>query len=207
MVINNFICIYVLVFPDKSMEQRQAIRDNDVKAATTCAIIVMLFTIAWSPYTIIALIGIWGDQSLVTPYSNALPVLFAKTSAFYNPIVYAIMNDRFRSIIWSLVKRGLGRGDRRTPGSNGSPADLTKINSITGRPRSMHSTRTSDASSKDSEILYLNALKKRVSYTVPLIAIPERLHSQHEIVVLAQTTFSVGGNENENGEANTPLLY
>ncbi|GAU92241.1 hypothetical protein RvY_04346-4, partial [Ramazzottius varieornatus] len=109
------------IYSEKSLEQRQVIQDNDVKAATTCAIIVVLFVLAWGPYTVVALIGIWGDQSLVTPYSNALPVLFCKTSAVYNPVVYALMNKRFRSVVWSFFQHGYSSGDQRTSGSSCNP--------------------------------------------------------------------------------------
>ncbi|GAU92194.1 hypothetical protein RvY_04307 [Ramazzottius varieornatus] len=125
-----------------SLEQRQVIQDNDVKAATTCAIIVVLFVLAWGPYTVVALIGIWGDQSLVTPYSNALPVLFCKTSAVYNPVVYALMNERL--------------------------------------------------------------LQKRVSFTVPLVAIPESPHSGYADVMRERSPPPV---EDEDGDVHFPLLH
>ena len=117
------------------------------------------------------------------------------------------MKQRFRTVIWSFVKRALGRDDRRISGNSGSPADQSRINSITGRPRGWLSTRTSNASSKDSEMLHLNVMKRRVSFTVPLVAIPEKLHSELEVEVRTQVKFFVGGDESVNGEANIPLLY
>ena len=78
---------------------------NDIKACRTCATIVALFLVAWTPYLIIALIGVFGDRTLVTPMVNAIPSLFAKSSCVYNPIVYALKNQKFRRAILSLMGR------------------------------------------------------------------------------------------------------
>ena len=53
----------------------------------------------------------------------------------------------------------------------------------------------------------MNVMKRRVSFTVPLVAIPEKLHSELEVEVRTQVKFFVGGDESVNGEANIPLLY
>lgn len=66
--------------------------------------ITLLFCFSWLPYACIALLSTFGQSDLVTPYVTTLPGLFAKTSVIYNPIVYAIMNDRFRNEILCLVR-------------------------------------------------------------------------------------------------------
>jgi hypothetical protein len=59
-------------------------------AAQTLAIMVSLFVASWLPYALIAQFGILGLSDLVTPYSAEIPVLLAKTSAVWNPVIYAL---------------------------------------------------------------------------------------------------------------------
>jgi len=49
---------------------------------------ISLWVIAWTPFAVISLIGIHGNQKLLTPLVSTLPILFAKTSCLYNPIIY-----------------------------------------------------------------------------------------------------------------------
>nr|QYF06619.1 rhabdomeric opsin [Macrobiotus sp.] len=58
----------------------------DVKTTKTSALIVIGWCVAWTPYTVIALLGIFTDRSHLTPLAAHLPALFAKTAAVYNPI-------------------------------------------------------------------------------------------------------------------------
>ena len=58
--------------------------------AKTVLIVVFLFCLSWMPYAIISLIGVYGDQSMITPLASAIPGLFAKASTIYNPVIYAI---------------------------------------------------------------------------------------------------------------------
>lgn len=71
---------------------------SEIKATKNALIIITLFTIAWFPYTIVALLAQFSENRnyYVTPYSTTLSALFAKTSAIYNPIVYALTNRKFK---------------------------------------------------------------------------------------------------------------
>nr|QYF06625.1 rhabdomeric opsin [Paramacrobiotus richtersi] len=90
---------------------------SEVKAATTCAVIVGLFCLAWTPYALVALISTFGRPDLVSPYVNSLPALFAKASAVYNPIVYALMNERFRRAVLVMLRLRRPSSRHRFPGS------------------------------------------------------------------------------------------
>nr|QYF06618.1 rhabdomeric opsin [Macrobiotus sp.]QYF06621.1 rhabdomeric opsin [Macrobiotus sp.] len=61
-------------------------RRVDVKTTKTSVLVVIGWCVAWTPYTVIALLGILTDRSLLTPQVAHLPALFAKTAAVYNPI-------------------------------------------------------------------------------------------------------------------------
>ena len=113
--------------------------DSDTRAALTCTIIVVLFVLAWGPYALVAVFGMVGEQSRITPILNALPVCFAKSSAVYNPIVYALMNEKFREAICSLLNCKEKKSYLRN-GSHGANQDRGRSRS---RSRSL-STSGSD---------------------------------------------------------------
>ena len=60
------------------------------------ALMIALFIGSWLPYALVATFGIVGLDQLVTPYSAELPVMLAKASAIWNPIVYALKHPRYR---------------------------------------------------------------------------------------------------------------
>jgi len=68
----------------------------EIRIAKVAMINITLWVIAWTPFAVICLIGITGDQKLLTPLVSTLPILFAKTSCVYNPLIYAISHPKFR---------------------------------------------------------------------------------------------------------------
>lgn len=62
---------------------------------------IFFFSLAWSPYAIITLYAQFGSniENVVTPYTTALPAIFAKLSSVYNPIVYTLTNMECREYL------------------------------------------------------------------------------------------------------------
>ena len=52
---------------------------------------------------------------MLTAGEAEIPELMAKASVIYNPIVYTIMNERFRRTLWVIVT---GNGAHVVPGSS-----------------------------------------------------------------------------------------
>nr|QYF06616.1 rhabdomeric opsin [Macrobiotus pallari] len=70
----------------KKMAPRCGSQRVDVKTTKTSALIVAGWCVAWTPYTIVALLAIFSDRTQLTPLVAHIPALFAKTAAVYNPI-------------------------------------------------------------------------------------------------------------------------
>ena len=68
-----------------------------------CTICVLFFVIAWSPYAVLCLWAAYGDPSDIDLIKSMLPALFAKASAMFNPVVYALTNKRFRSAFFCIL--------------------------------------------------------------------------------------------------------
>nr|QKY89066.1 Rhabdomeric opsin [Chaetopleura apiculata] len=91
----------------KDIRQGQDQR-TELKTAKIAFYTITLFLLSWTPYAVIALIGEFGPAEYVTPYAASIPVIFAKTSAMYNPIVYALSHPKFREVLnksapWLLI--------------------------------------------------------------------------------------------------------
>ncbi|XP_065339545.1 opsin-2-like [Cloeon dipterum] len=74
----------------------QASVSAEVRIAKTAIGICSLFVASWTPYAIIALMGTFGNQDLLTPTVSMVPAVCCKLVACFDPYVYAISHPRFR---------------------------------------------------------------------------------------------------------------
>jgi hypothetical protein len=54
------------------------------------------FIFAWFPYACFSLWSAFGDTSAIPIWLTPLPVILAKTSIAYNPLIYVTLTDRYR---------------------------------------------------------------------------------------------------------------
>lgn len=69
------------------------------KMAKVALLVILLFVISWSPYSVVALTATAGYAHVITPYMNSIPAVIAKASAIHNPIIYAITHPKYRLAI------------------------------------------------------------------------------------------------------------
>ncbi|KAF8795597.1 Rhodopsin like protein [Argiope bruennichi] len=75
------------------------VKRSEYRAAEMILMVIALFLISWTPYSLIACLGQFGDKSLLTPWVSVLPSLFAKMSTLYNPAIYGISHRHFRTAL------------------------------------------------------------------------------------------------------------
>lgn len=92
----------------------QTQRNNEIKLAKIAFCLITLWVLSWSPYAIVALMGIFYDQSLITPTASMIPGLFAKSSSIANPFVYALSHPKFKTEIKRNFLKGYVITDERT---------------------------------------------------------------------------------------------
>lgn len=68
-----------------------------------CVVAVILFLVAWMPFTIYFLIISIQEANTLPALFHVVPAVFAKTSTCYNPVIYAIVNKRFRIAIQKTI--------------------------------------------------------------------------------------------------------
>ncbi|CAG9763130.1 unnamed protein product [Ceutorhynchus assimilis] len=76
--------------------QSQNSESAELRIAKAAITITFLFVVSWTPYAVLALIGAFGDQSLLTPGVSMIPALNCKLVACIDPYIYAISHPKFR---------------------------------------------------------------------------------------------------------------
>lgn len=83
--------------------KEQAKRKAEIKLAFLVIAVIALFFISWTPYAVVALLGIFGRKDLITPISSMIPALFCKTTACINPFIYIITHPKFRKEFRKMI--------------------------------------------------------------------------------------------------------
>ena len=87
--------------PVREQNQKMGMK-KELKTAKVSLIIILVFCISWFPYATIAIIGVFGDQTLVTRLGSGIPCLCAKFSTIINPLIYALLHPKFRERLLNL---------------------------------------------------------------------------------------------------------
>ncbi|XP_067996128.1 melanopsin isoform X1 [Melanerpes formicivorus] len=86
----------------ESQKQYQRMK-NEWKMAKIALIVILLYVISWSPYSVVALVAFAGYSHILTPFVNSIPAVIAKASVIHNPIIYAIIHPKYRTAIATYV--------------------------------------------------------------------------------------------------------
>lgn len=70
----------------------------EFRIAKVALINVSLWIIAWTPFTIVCNYGTWVDTSTITPFIDSIPIILAKSSCCYNPMIYALSHPKYREV-------------------------------------------------------------------------------------------------------------
>lgn len=103
------VIVYCYVNILRTVRNMECIQSNksrnrtEYKLALVVINVIGLWFIAWTPYSIVALIGISGNEKYLTPLSSMIPALFCKTSACINPYLYSMTHPRFKKEISRFV--------------------------------------------------------------------------------------------------------
>ncbi|CAH1104338.1 unnamed protein product [Psylliodes chrysocephalus] len=76
--------------------QQQQNESAELRIAKAAITVCFLFVASWTPYAVLALIGAFGDQSLLTPGVSMIPAVTCKLVACIDPYVYAISHPKYR---------------------------------------------------------------------------------------------------------------
>ncbi|GFU41359.1 opsin-2 [Nephila pilipes] len=77
-------------------------RRLEMRLIIICAILILIWTASWTPYAVMALIGVFTDGSLLTPFSCMIPGLACKMASVCDPFIYGLLNSQFKN---ELIKK------------------------------------------------------------------------------------------------------
>lgn len=68
----------------------------EIRLAIVVLLVILLWFLAWTPYSIVAICGIFEQEKYLTPTRAMIPAIFCKTASCFNPFLYTISHKRFR---------------------------------------------------------------------------------------------------------------
>ena len=79
-------------------------RHSELRIVRMTAMSVIAFALSWSPYSFVSLAAVFTGNHVIEAGEAEIPELLAKASVVYNPIVYTIMNSRFRATLLCILR-------------------------------------------------------------------------------------------------------
>ncbi|KAJ3660348.1 hypothetical protein Zmor_004799 [Zophobas morio] len=113
--------------------QSPASQSAELRIAKAAIAICSLFVASWTPYAVLALIGAFGDQALLTPGVTMVPACACKFVACLDPYVYAISHPRYRV---ELQKRLPWLAIKESEGDSQSAVTQSSVTQSTTQPAS-----------------------------------------------------------------------
>ncbi|CAH0407437.1 unnamed protein product [Chilo suppressalis] len=102
-------------------------RKAEIKLAFLVIVVIALFFISWTPYAVVALLGIAGKKDLITPITSMIPALFCKTAACVNPFIYIITHPKFRIEFKKMIYRDKSKRMGGTMKTTAYTTEVTKL--------------------------------------------------------------------------------
>lgn len=83
---------------------------SEYELMKSCLMLIGLWTVAWTPYAIVSLLGLFTDGSLITPEVSMFPAIFAKCASLLDSYVYGLSHPGFRKEVKAkLIYLGIWR--------------------------------------------------------------------------------------------------
>ncbi|KAJ8934372.1 hypothetical protein NQ314_013413 [Rhamnusium bicolor] len=88
-------------------------KKQEIKLAFVVLSTICLWFLSWTPYAVIALLGIFDQKHLITPLSSMIPAIFCKTASCINPFIYALSHPKFKLELRNMLSCRVQRRCRR----------------------------------------------------------------------------------------------
>ncbi|CAH0625310.1 unnamed protein product [Chrysodeixis includens] len=143
----------------KNSQRLGRVSRAEAKATAMVFIMIISFTVAWTPYSLFALMEQFATEGIVSPGAGVIPALVAKSSICYDPLIYVGMNTQFRNSIKRIFGiHTKGKNSQTEKGYNNtlmSPANKLSSLNNTNRFNSSETNLSSlQKSSKDKKIAF-----------------------------------------------------
>jgi len=93
--------------------QEEEKRKTEIRLGYVVVGVIMLWFVSWTPYAVVALLGVFDQKQYITPLGSMVPALFCKAASSMDPWIYAITHPRFKveltKLLWTKKTRKLHR--------------------------------------------------------------------------------------------------
>uniref|UniRef100_A0A8D2JIB4 Opsin 4 n=1 Tax=Varanus komodoensis TaxID=61221 RepID=A0A8D2JIB4_VARKO len=171
-IIYSYMFIFRAIKNTNSSKESQRLfqrMKNEWKMAKIALIVILLYIISWTPYSMVALVFASRYSHLLTPFMNTIPAVIAKASTIHNPIIYAIAHPKYRMAIAKFLpclqpllrvshrdSRSLSYASTRRPTVTSQSSDINGLPRGTRRLSSI-SDSESDWTDTEADLSSLNS--------------------------------------------------
>ncbi|GJQ68970.1 hypothetical protein Trydic_g6155 [Trypoxylus dichotomus] len=92
----------------RHIKKKQKIK-QEIKVAIIVLIVICVWFVAWTPYAIVSLLGIFGREDLITPLNSMVPAVFCKSASCLDPYIYALTHSKFKDELQKVFKSSSSR--------------------------------------------------------------------------------------------------
>jgi r-opsin len=85
--------------------QQEEKRKTDIRLGYMVIGALMLWFVSWTPYAVVALLGVFDLKEYISPLGSMIPALFCKAASCTDPWFYAITHPRFKKELMKLLKK------------------------------------------------------------------------------------------------------
>lgn len=85
--------------------QEEEKRKTEIRLGYVVVGVIVLWFLSWTPYAIVALLGVFDQKKYITPLGSMVPALFCKAASCIDPWIYAITHPRFKNELTKLFSR------------------------------------------------------------------------------------------------------
>lgn len=85
--------------------QEEEKRKTEIRLGYVVVGVIVLWFVSWTPYAVVALMGVFNQKEYITPLGSMIPALFCKAASCTDPWIYAITHPRFKNELTKLLTK------------------------------------------------------------------------------------------------------
>ncbi|XP_050500384.1 opsin, ultraviolet-sensitive-like [Diabrotica virgifera virgifera] len=119
----------------KGRDSFRHVKEEDKKKQEVKLALIVLSTIgvwflSWTPYAVVALLGVTGHKNLIGPTTSMLPAMFCKTASCINAYIYALSHPKFKGEVEKICFISFGKKDKNKVWTEDSKTEITTVGEI-----------------------------------------------------------------------------
>uniref|UniRef100_A0A672ZT17 Teleost multiple tissue opsin 3b n=1 Tax=Sphaeramia orbicularis TaxID=375764 RepID=A0A672ZT17_9TELE len=98
-----FFCYGRILLAVRGVTRQTSAEQREGRVLMMVVSMVSGYLLCWMPYGIVAMLSSLGQPGVVSPIASLIPSLLAKTSTVLNPVIYVLLNNQARGVVFGSV--------------------------------------------------------------------------------------------------------